>query len=255
MVPLSERLYYVQALLFPEWTSGDLDAPVKLYATYTYERGGDLSRGPVAIGRATQEVVVEVRLVAEVEGRFHLVEEKQQVGGSGSRNYWELVLGAVGRLEVLREKGEEVEKVLEAIAGYATGLDWDTSLELPRRLALLQWALTSQYWADREQAAGALGEIGPEAKETIHVLIQALGDEDWSVRHAIAEALGKISRGTEEAVPALIQALGDNKWERRQAAAWALGKIGPEEGVISALIKALADGHKNVRWAAADALA
>ncbi|MGQ9628412.1 MAG: HEAT repeat domain-containing protein, partial [Anaerolineae bacterium] len=47
-----------------------------------------------------------------------------------------------------------------------------------------------------------------------------------------------------------IQVLGDEDENMRRAAAWTLGSIGPEEGVIPALIQALGDEDEEVRTAA-----
>ena len=254
LVPLSERLYYIQTLLFPEWTSGDPDAPARLYVAYTYRRGADLVWGSSTTA-ATQSVIAEARLVAEVEGTVYLVEEKKGVGGTGSDSYSELIRRAVERPEALGDKGEEVEKILEAIVGYATGLDWDTSVGLPQRVALLQWALTSQHWADRKHAADTLGNIGPEAREAVSTLIKALGDDDADVCLHAAWALASIGP---EAVPALIQALSDDKLERRMYAAIALGRSGirseAKETAVPALIQALQDENAKVRLYATKSL-
>ena len=84
--------------------------------------------------------------------------------------------------------------------------------------------------------------------------IQALQDEKWHVRQAAAWALGEI--GPEEGVvPALIQALQDEDADVRQATARALGEIGPEEKeAVPALIQALEDEVWYVRWTAAQTL-
>jgi HEAT repeat protein len=87
----------------------------------------------------------------------------------------------------------------------------------------------------------------PEVKEAI----RALGDGNWEVRRDAALELGRI--GPERGViPALIQALGDDEWKVREAASDALGRIGPE--AVPALIQALEDEDWRVREAAAWAL-
>lgn len=86
----------------------------------------------------------------------------------------------------------------------------------------------------------------------LQVFAQGLEDEVSSVREAAAGALGKV--GPEEGVvPALIRTLEDDEDEYvRGAAAWALGDIGPEEGVVPALIRALEEDEKSwVRRSAA----
>ncbi len=74
-------------------------------------------------------------------------------------------------------------------------------------------------WYVREDAARAMGQIGPDA---VPVLIEALKNPEWEVRFGVALALGRI--GT-EAVPALIETLKDPEIVVRIAAARALGEI------------------------------
>lgn len=254
-VPLSERLFHTQEILFPKLQLGKPDAPVKAYIAYDYERGTPLGRSlfGLAFSADTQEVISEVRLVAEVDGKFYLVEGRKGEGGAGSSSYEELVSKSVEKLDSLGDVGEELESVLETIIGYAAGLDWDESFELNRRLAVLMWALSSENWADRKQAAEALGDIGPE-EGVVPALIKALGDEDSPVRKEAAWALAGIGPEAKEAVPALIKALGDEDPSVRMEAAWALALIGPEEGVVLALIKALGDEDFRVRERVAGAL-
>ncbi|MDW8100242.1 MAG: HEAT repeat domain-containing protein, partial [Anaerolineae bacterium] len=203
LVPMSERLFYIQEILFPQLQLGKGDAYTRLYVTYTYTRGSGLGRGPFPARAETQEVSTEVRLIGEEGGKFYVLGEKKETGGAGSSSEEELVYRAVQKLDSLGDLGEEVEGILQTIIGYACGLDWKSAeLPLSRRLAVLKWAFTSEYWADRKAAAGALGRIGPEAKEAVPALIQALRDEHAWVREAAAEALGRI--GPEEGVvPAL----------------------------------------------------
>jgi hypothetical protein len=75
----------------------------------------------------------------------------------------------------------------------------------------------------------------------IQTLVHALGDEDEYVSQAAARSLGNI--GPEEGVvPALIQTMEEHEDpDARASAAEALGKMGPEEGVVPALIQALDD--------------
>ena len=60
----------------------------------------------------------------------------------------------------------------------------------------------------RRNAASALGQIGPSAKEAATFLIVALAkDTDAGVRGSAAQALGAIGPGVKEALPALSAAL------------------------------------------------
>lgn len=79
-----------------------------------------------------------------------------------------------------------------------------------------------------ENAAAALGEMGPAAKDAVPVLIELLKSEhrDYSVRQAAAEALGSIGPVTNKVVPTLVYVLEKGDWRVRGAAANALGRIG-----------------------------
>ncbi|MDP2949743.1 MAG: HEAT repeat domain-containing protein [Chloroflexota bacterium] len=102
----------------------------------------------------------------------------------------------------------------------------------------------------RKAVLDALANLSPPHE----VFVQALSDEDYWVRFYAARALGEI--GPEEGVvPALIQALGDEERAVRENAAWSLGKIGREAvDAVPALAQALGDEHQWVREAAACAL-
>jgi len=88
----------------------------------------------------------------------------------------------------------------------------------------------------RSNAAMALGEIGPEAKDAVPTLIQLLQNEDAEgfVRANAALALGQIGKGAEDAVPVLIQALRDQDKYVRRDAAGALEEIGTPRAIKSA---------------------
>jgi len=203
----------------------------------------------------TQEVIVKLRLVVEAEGKLYLVEEKEGFGGSGATDYTQLVTRAVESLEMLEGKSEEAENVIETIVGYACGLNWDTSFPLPVQLAALRWALISKNFADRRQAAEAMVEIGPEAKEAIPVLIPQLGDEEFMIRRVVAEALAAIGPETED-LPALTRALQDEDYWVRTFIAEALGTMGAEaKEAVPVLIQALRDASwESEREAEIDAL-
>jgi HEAT repeat protein len=78
----------------------------------------------------------------------------------------------------------------------------------------------------RSEAAYYLGEIGPEARETVPVLIWALSDESASVRANAASALGKIGPDASAAIPYLVKALDDEDFDVRLFADIALSQIG-----------------------------
>src|SRR5207302_5491668 len=90
----------------------------------------------------------------------------------------------------------------------------------------------------RENAAHALGQIGPESPDVLPALAQALGDEDYIVRKNAAVALGRIGPAARDTAPALIRALKDAEPMVRRPAARALGDIDPDPAIaVPALVE------------------
>lgn len=247
-VPLDERLYVAQMVLYPRLNSNRPSGAVKLYLGYAYERGRALGGEVLSFEEYahTQEVVAKARLVAEMDGVFYLIEEERGVGGAGAQSTEEAVRQAVEQLELVGTNREQVENALRNVLGYVTGLDWNEPLEIDQRVSLLQGALTSSYWADRKQASETLGRIGPEAQDALPSLTRALLDREPRVRIAAAGSLGQIGP-TEKVIPILIETMGDDNREVGLAATEALARIGLE--AIPALIKAL--GHTSLAESAA----
>jgi HEAT repeat protein/WD40 repeat protein len=98
----------------------------------------------------------------------------------------------------------------------------------------------------------ALGEIGPEAKTAVPLLVNMLKDEFHKFQ--VVEALAGIGPGAEPAVPLLIEDLKSELQPVRFRAAVALGRIGPgAKSAEKALKAALADenaGVRNLCWLA-----
>jgi HEAT repeat protein len=92
----------------------------------------------------------------------------------------------------------------------------------------------------RAQAALALAEIGPAAREAEAALTQALRDPDPEVRYASVVALGATVPEGKAAVDGLARALADEDWFVRLAAAQALQNLGERaRPAIPALVNAL----------------
>ena len=70
-------------------------------------------------------------------------------------------------------------------------------------------ALTDAKEFIRQQAAEALGRIGPAARKAVPALTQALADPVKYVRWQAAVALGHIGPAAAKAVPALLERLQD----------------------------------------------
>jgi CubicO group peptidase (beta-lactamase class C family) len=132
-----------------------------------------------------------------------------------------------------------------------TSLQSQTQTQVSRVRELIV-ALTDADPQVRENAALALGRIGPPAAAAIDPLVATFADRDIYLRGAAAVALGRIG---EAAVPALTRALRDANEDVRWSAAIALGRLGPAgQAAVPALITAVSDTNENVRYAAVVAL-
>jgi HEAT repeat protein len=104
-------------------------------------------------------------------------------------------------------------------------------------------------------AIKAIGELGPEAKEAIPILIETIRemkDRDKRILFACNQALLGMGK---EIVPHMIALLKDDTWEMRRGSAWVLGKLGPDaKDAVPALTEALNDPNHAVRTKAAEAL-
>lgn len=253
LVPLDERLYYVQTVLYPERDPLPTDPAGALYVVYGYARGPDLSL--FGLGAAsTQGVTATVRLVAEVDGALALIEEVEGHGGSGSSSHIEFVWEAVEPLGALGSAAGDVEDVVEdvLISGTEIGVrGFLRGLAPPGRTAYVSWLLDSSYWVEREQAADLLGlsvDGVPVAtsEEAVPRLMAILADEDEKiqVRRQAAGSLGRFGPEGEDAVPLLLALLEDEgqPYDVRVSTAFALGEVGPATAdAIPALIAALED--------------
>jgi HEAT repeat protein len=95
----------------------------------------------------------------------------------------------------------------------------------------------------RLQAALALAELGPAAREAGEALATALRDADPDVRAAAVVALGVVVPDGKAAVDGLARALTDDDWFVRFNAAQALEKFGPRAaGAVPALVQAIRPG-------------
>jgi HEAT repeat protein len=107
----------------------------------------------------------------------------------------------------------------------------------------------------RYAAVQAVGEIGPEAREAIPLLVETIRlsrNGDRRMLLACNNALLKMGR---EIVPHMITLLKDEEWEMRRGGAWILGKLGPEAAdAVPALTEALKDPSPAVRQKAEESL-
>jgi len=83
-----------------------------------------------------------------------------------------------------------------------------------------------------QEAARALGQLGPAAAEAVPALITALGDADAKVRHSAVLALGQLGPAAVRAVPALTAALQDPTQSVIEASKIALQQIQSGSSVL-----------------------
>ncbi len=110
--------------------------------------------------------------------------------------------------------------------------------------------LKGQPSAVRVQAALALAELGPAARDAEAALAAALQDPDAELRYAAVVALGALPAEGKAAVDGLARALSDDDWFVRLAAAPALQQLGERaRPALPALVNALGprDGLKDFR--------
>src|SRR5262245_36121196 len=124
----------------------------------------------------------------------------------------------------------ELHSLLKSLAGLDSRAREEARQALRERaqdaVPQLAQALKDDDWQVRQQAAVALGWLGPQAKAAVGALVDALKEEDKYLRGQAAASLGQIGPDARDAVPALTEALKDSEEDVRREAA-ALGRIGP----------------------------
>lgn len=136
-------------------------------------------------------------------------------------------------IDLIASFGALHEKDREAAAIAASSLG-------PPAIPALVDALRHCNPSVREQAALALGRMGPAASAIIPDLIASLDDESSSVRKKAAAALGAFGPAAKAAIPHLIRLLGKDFDGALEESALALAAIGPAS--VAPLIRLL--GHR-----------
>ena len=104
-------------------------------------------------------------------------------------------------------------------------------------------------------AIKAIGEIGPEAREAIPVLVETIRQTRNRDKRMLLACNHVLIGMGKEIVPHMISLLKDDNWEMRRGSAWMLGKLGPDaKDAIPALTEALNDPSEAVRTKAAVSL-
>lgn len=108
----------------------------------------------------------------------------------------------------------------------------------------------------REEAAIALADVGPSAKDAVTALVEALKDPHEKVRDKAAEGLGNIGPQASGAIPALIEVIRNGPATLPFRAADALGKMGPkaQQRGVESFTQDLANPNIRTRVGAAYAL-
>ncbi len=260
-VPADARVFSVQSILQtgkPEYSASGK----RLFVLYGYGRGGLLAKKYVENSSTlnpavdTQTITTELRLYAEDQGQYYLIQAESGEGGAGSKSYRELVEKAVPPLMSLpAELRVRVEQDLEEIIGYACGIDMNTGLEEQRRGQLLTLALESSNWSDKTQGIRAFRSIDPLPVELVPSLLPFWTDEvagreisqilarladdpdifqtivafsgssDSAYRLRAAETLGMLLYKPEMAIDPLVILAMDHNSEVRQAAVMALNRL------------------------------
>jgi HEAT repeat protein len=165
---------------------------------------------------------------------------------------------------VLFEIQQAIDKDLQAVLVEALKEDWEglrpdaferlTQMgEMDLSLALVTLKSHNKELVDVGMAAisllGLYGELGPEAKEAVPMLVEKLSDAESSQEAALA--LSYMGTAAEPAVPILVKALKGNDEGLILRVPDVLGRLGP---VAKAAVPALIEEVKNGNDDAASAL-
>jgi HEAT repeat protein len=160
----------------------------------------------------------------------------------------------VERLLVGRDK-----RLQAGAARVLAGLKADAAPAIPKLIALLATRDTPWIMTDvggipypGSEAALALAAIGTDA---VGPLIRSLEDRNRVVRFQAAVALGEMGPAAKDAGPALLKRLNDPAAAVRLQVSWSLLRVVPgEKKAIDAVVARLKDKDKDVRATTADAL-
>jgi HEAT repeat protein len=173
------------------------------------------------------------------------------------------LLAACNDLELIAQVRDSIGKGvgLTLYAPYLDALKQSCANRLKKsqdllkpRVPQLVAALKSKDATTRRKAANTLGLVGADAKTAVPALVESLKDPDPQVRGTAARALAAIGP---PAVPALLKAAESSPDRSVCSLAYlALGESRPADAeALRALVAALKDPEKEVRAAAAFALA
>ena len=154
-------------------------------------------------------------------------------------------LGKIVGKDPLGRSGGAISTLESGAGGYEDPLKYKehvTQKEVKLAASALAKALSSPDQTIARDAARALAQIGPHAKDATDSLRKALGHESAEVRENAAMALEYIGPEAKGAVPELLVAMKDPKSNVRGEAIRAMARVGREsKEATAALIERLAD--------------
>lgn len=167
-----------------------------------------------------------------------------------STTYWVLERMGLPAVPNLIKALKREDREIRSLAAYVLG-NIKEKEAVPPLIGLLKDTDLGVRW----EAVRALGKIGDS--RAIPALLEILTAKNEGIRVAAVEALGRIARGegrsNEKISLALVRALKDENRYVRYAAAGELATLG-DKRAIPVLIEALRDENEEIRWRAAEML-
>jgi len=168
------------------------------------------------------------------------------------------------RLVVMRElgnKGAAAKEAVPVLAGYLRLKDDGQADQAARTLAQIGPAAVDELIKALEtgkpeiqrRALGALGVIGPEARQAVIAVAEFLTDKDAKLRALAAEVLAEMGPAARPALVALGKALRDPDANVCSLAAFALHEVGVD--TVTELLPVLKDTRLPVRLSAVRSVA
>jgi HEAT repeat protein len=206
---------------FAAWAAGQIgaagnEAIPSLLAMLAREEGHAAGTAAVTLRRlAPDNPVIVESLVRSLRGDDG-VQKVQAARGLGKLGPV-AAAAAPALLHALEDAREDVRAESVIALGRVAGADAVSPL-----LTRLQ---TDSPWV-REEAARALGRLGPPARRAIPDLIQALRNDPAPVRRQAARALGRMGGDGATVIPALKAAVADDDQAVRDEVETALAALG-----------------------------
>ena len=185
---------------------------------------GDLSNSSPEVRARAAQVLVHFGSQAVPVLTRNLKDAEAAVRWASAIARGQIGLAAKDAVPALTHALGDPEAMVRAGAEYALGrIDPEPPYE-GRTFAEWQGDLRDPSPEVRKRAVQTLAHFGSRG---VALLTQTLRDADANIRWAAAGALGQIGPTAKDAVPALVEALGDTEATVRAGAEYALGQIDP----------------------------